>query len=123
MEARLVKLPSGRAAARTGVSSRYLYFFEGVASRREAGKSFFYCKTHFVAAFPRRKLCVLGDNRKPVFEGLVKKTYLTLLGLTAVLASKIKGFVPEKNRFREAVKKRPFLLKWPNERALSREWN
>jgi hypothetical protein len=52
------------------------------------------------------------------FRASVKKTYLTLLGLTAVFACKIKGFVPEKNRFREAVKNPAFLLKWPNERAL-----
>jgi len=34
----------------------------------------------------------------------VKKTYLTLLYLTAVFINKIKGFVSEKNRFPEAVK-------------------
>jgi hypothetical protein len=32
--------------------------------------------------------------------------------LTVVLANKIKGFVREKNRFREAVKNPAFLLKW-----------
>ena len=42
------------------------------------------------------------------FRASVKKTYLTLLGLTAVSVNKIKGFVPEKNRFREAVKN-PFF--------------
>jgi len=31
--------------------------------------------------------------------------------LTVVLTNKIKGFVREKNRFPEAVKIRPFLLK------------
>jgi len=56
------------------------------------------------------------------FRPFVKKTYLTSLGLTAVFACKIKGFVPEKNRFREAVKNQAFLLKWAYECALLREW-
>ena len=43
-------------------------------------------------------------EKSPAFEPPVKKTYLTLLGLTAVFACKIKGFVGEKNRFPEAVK-------------------
>jgi len=46
--------------------------------------------------------------KKPFFGVAVKKTYTTLLCLTVVSANKIKGFVPEKNRFREAVKKRLF---------------
>jgi hypothetical protein len=41
--------------------------------------------------------------------------------LTAVFACKIKGFVPEKNRFPEAVKISASLLKWPNERGLLRQ--
>jgi len=45
---------------------------------------------------------------------------LTLLGLTAVLANKIKGFVPEKNRFREAVKNPAFLLNCAHVDAVSR---
>ena len=53
-------------------------------------------------------------------QASVKKTYLTFMYLTVVSANKIKGFVHEKNRFREAVKNPAFLLKWPNERALSR---
>jgi hypothetical protein len=44
-----------------------------------------------------------------------------LLGLTAVFACKIKGFVSEKNRFREAVKNPAFLLKWPNEDNVPRK--
>jgi hypothetical protein len=57
----------------------------------------------------------------PFLGPLVKKTYLTLVYLTVVLANKIKGFVGEKNRFPEAVKIWLFLLKWRDECALLRQ--
>ena len=50
--------------------------------------------------------------KRPVFGAPVKKTYLTLVYLTVVLASKINGFVLEKKNFREDVQKTPPLLKW-----------
>jgi len=43
--------------------------------------------------------------------------------LTAVSANKIKGFLPEKNRFREAVKNPAFLLDWDNVDDVLRERN
>jgi hypothetical protein len=46
-----------------------------------------------------------------IFCPLVKKTYLTLMYLTVVSTSKIKGFVLEKKNFREDVQKTPSLLK------------
>jgi hypothetical protein len=51
----------------------------------------------------------------------VKKTYLTLIGLTVVFGCKIKGFVHEKNRFREAVKIMAFMPNSANECALCRQ--
>ena len=60
-------------------------------------------------------------KKNPVSGHLVKKTYLTLVYLTVVSANKIKGFVPEKNRFREAVKIWLLLPKWLNERAFLRQ--
>ena len=60
---------------------------------------------------------------RPVFDPAVNKTYLTLMYLTAVFASKIKGFVAEKNRFPEAVKNPAFLLIWPNVDEVSRKRN
>ena len=48
--------------------------------------------------------------KSPAFGPFVKKTYLTLVYLTVVLASKIKGFVLEKKNFREDVQKTPPLL-------------
>jgi len=62
------------------------------------------------------------QGKKAVFlEPRVKKTYLTKVYWTAVFACKIKGFVPEKNRFREAVKIWASLSKQPNERGLLRQ--
>jgi len=71
-----------------------------------------------------KRILLFQDIKKGlVLQPRVKKTYLTLLGLTAVFTCKIKGLVVEKNRFREAVKIRAVLLKWANEHALLREWN
>jgi hypothetical protein len=44
-----------------------------------------------------------GMMKKAVFLALVKKTYLTFICLTRVLTNIYKGFVLEKNLFRENV--------------------
>ena len=67
-------------------------------------------------------LCSLWSKIPAFFIPPVKKTYLTSLGLTADLVNKIKGFVPEKNPFPEAVKIWLFLLKWAYVDAVPRKW-
>ena len=60
---------------------------------------------------------VTPDGICRIFSPLVKKTYLTLVYLTVVSTSKIKGFVLEKKNFPEDVQKTPLLLKWAREKG------
>jgi hypothetical protein len=52
-----------------------------------------------------------------LFMETVKKTYLTSVYLTRVPTNKIKGFVLQRNPFREAVENWPLLLEWRDEKA------
>ncbi len=54
----------------------------------------------------------IHDEKARFFHGPVKKTYLTLMYLTAILPNICKGFVLEKNTGRACVKILPFLLNW-----------
>jgi hypothetical protein len=65
-----------------------------------------------------RKWFETGSSKKAVFPPLVKKTYLTLVCLTRVLANVCKGFVLKINLFRENVQNRTFVLKWADEHTV-----
>jgi hypothetical protein len=68
----------------------------------------------FIRVHPWLRIALADSCSKTgFFRASVKKTYLTSLYLTVVLANKTKGFVPERNPFPEAVKNPAFLLKWP----------